>query len=73
MQNSGISEFDDVVFKGEASAYKAKFPISKRYVIFSGAFAESKKGLKSGLYKLSEQEKVKLDEVADTKKKKVIN
>ena len=32
---------------------------SKRYIIPSGAFAESKKGRKSGLYKMSEQERVK--------------
>lgn len=59
MQNSGYHEFDDIVFKGSASEYKSKVPASKRYIITSGAFAESKKGLKSGLYKMSEQEKVK--------------
>lgn len=59
MQDSGFHEFDDIVFKGEASAYKAKFTASKRYIVPSGAFAESKKGLKSGLYKMSEQEKAK--------------
>ncbi len=59
MQKSGVADFDDVVFDGSAEAYKSKFPASKRYLIPSGAFAESKKGKKSGLYKMSEQEKVK--------------
>ncbi len=59
MQKTGITEFDNVVFRGSASEYKSKYPASQRYIIPSGAFAESKKGRKSGLYKMSEQEKVK--------------
>ena len=70
MQDSGYHEFDDIVFKGDASTYKAKFPASKRYIIPSGAFAESKKGLKSGLYKMSEQEKVKPNASKTEKNKK---
>ena len=59
MQKSGITEFDDIVFRGSASEYKAKYPEAQRYIIPSGAFAESKKGRKSGLYKMSEQEKIR--------------
>ena len=59
MQKSGITEFDDIVFRGSASEYKSKVPVSQRYIIPSGAFAESKKGRKSGLYKMSEQEKTR--------------
>lgn len=59
MQATGVKEFDDTVFFGSANEYKAKIPESKRYVITSGAFAESKKGAKSGLYKMSEQEKTR--------------
>lgn len=70
MQDSGFHEFDDVVFRGNASEYKVKIPVSKRYIIPSGAFAENKKGLKSGLYKMSEQEKVKSDDRKSVKKKK---
>lgn len=59
MQNSGIHEFDDMVFRGSAAEYKSKFSETTRYIITSGAFAESKKGAKSGLYKMSEQEKIR--------------
>ncbi len=59
MQKSGITEFDDIVFRGSASEYKSKYPASQRYIVPSGAFAESKKGKKSGLYKMSEQEKIR--------------
>ena len=59
MVKAGITEFDDVIFKGSASEYKKKFSANKRYIITSGAFAESKKGAKSGLYKMSEQQKSK--------------
>lgn len=64
MQRSGIHTYDDVVFASEdlknanATAYLSKYPHEKRYIIPSGAFAESKKGKKSGLYKMSEQQKV---------------
>ena len=61
MEKSGVTEYNDdkVVFFGSAGKYKSEVPVSKRYIITSGAFAESKKGAKSGLYKMSEQEKVK--------------
>ena len=59
MVEAGITEFDDVVFKRSASEYKATVKEEYRYIITSGAFAESKKGAKSGLYKMSEQEKIK--------------
>ena len=59
MVKAGITEFNDVIFNGSASEYKRKFPVNKRYIVTSGAFAESKKGAKSGLYKMSEQEKSK--------------
>lgn len=64
MQRSGIHTYDEVVFASEdlknanATAYLSKYPHEKRYIIPSGAFAESKKGKKSGLYKMSEQQKV---------------
>lgn len=64
MQKAGIHDYDDTVFSSEdlknanAQAYLSKYPKEKRYIITSGAFAESKKGKKSGLYKMSEQQKV---------------
>lgn len=67
MQRSGISEYNDVVFKSEdlknanAQTYLTTYPPEKRYIIPSGAFAESKKGKKSGLYKMSEQQKAYTD------------
>lgn len=67
MQRSGIHDYDEVVYKSEdlknanAKAYLAKYNRGERYIIPSGAFAESKKGMKSGLYKMSEQQKVTLD------------
>ncbi len=67
MQRSGVQDYDDVVFKSEdlknanAQAYLDKYPREKRYIIPSGAFAESKKGKKSGLYKMSEQQKAYTD------------
>ena len=67
MQKSGINEFDDIIFKGNASEYLSKIPASQRYIVPSGAFAESKKGRKSGLYKMSEQEKVRKN--SNSKKK----
>lgn len=70
MRESGIHEFDDIVFRGTADEYKSKFPISERYIIPSGAFAESKKGLKSGLRKMSEQEKIKPNDKKEIQKKK---
>lgn len=59
MQNCGIHEFDNVIFNRSASEYKENFKESERYIITSGAFAESKKGRKSGLFKMSEQEKIR--------------
>ena len=70
MQNSGIHEYDDLVFKGSASEFVDKIPASKRYIIPSGAFAESKKGMKSGLYRMSEQEKVNSKKAKKTSKQK---
>lgn len=67
MQRSGIRDYDEVVYKSEdlknanAKAYLDKYDRGERYIIPSGAFAESKKGMKSGLYKMSEQQKVTLD------------
>ena len=67
MQKSGMHEYDDVVFGSDnilhakPQAYLSKYPRSERYIIPSGAFAESKKGKKSGLYKMSEQQKVTID------------
>ncbi len=64
MQRSGVHDYDEVVFNSndlknaKAQEYLAKYPHEKRYIIPSGAFAESKKGKKSGLYKMSEQQKV---------------
>src|SRR5574344_1696201 len=63
-QKSGNHDYDDVVFASEdlknanAQDFLQKFPPEQRYIIPSGAFAESKKGKKSGLYKMSEQQKV---------------
>lgn len=70
MQTTGVKEFDNVVFFGSVNEYKAKYPETKRYIITSGAFAESKNGAKSGLYKMSEQEKIKS---AKNKKGKELN
>lgn len=67
LQRNGIHDYDDIVYKSEdlkhanAKAYLDKYPRGERYIIPSGAFAESKKGMKSGLYKMSEQQKVMLD------------
>lgn len=67
MQRNGIHDYDEVVYKSEdlknanAKAYLDKYGRGERYIIPSGAFAESKKGMKSGLYKMSEQQKVTLD------------
>lgn len=67
MQKSGIRDYDDVVFSSDdlknanAQSYLDKYPREKRYIIPSGAFAESKKGKKSGLYKMSEQQKVSVN------------
>ena len=58
MKKAGVTEYDDVVFSRGASEYKATYSESERYIIVSGAFAESKKGRKSGLFKMSEQEKI---------------
>lgn len=68
MRAAGFKNFDDVIFFGSANEYKAKVPESQRYIITSGAFAESKKGAKSGLYKMSEQEKMR-----QTKNKKEVS
>lgn len=75
MQRSGLHDYDDVVFKSddlkhaEASSFLSQYPRNKRYIIPSGAFAESKKGMKSGLYKMSEQQKVSLDKNGKVKSK----
>ena len=69
MQNCGIHEFDDIVFNGSASEYKSKYAEAQRYIITSGAFAESKKGRKSGLYKMSEQEKIRKSKNSKNKDK----
>lgn len=67
MQKSGVRIYDDVVFGSDdilhanAQTYLSKYGRSERYIIPSGAFAESKKGKKSGLYKMSEQQKVSVD------------
>ncbi len=67
MRSSGIRDYDDVVFKSEdlksanAISYLDTYPKEKRYIVPSGAFAESKKGKKSGLYKMSEQQKVSIN------------
>lgn len=64
MRRSGLHDYDDVVFgsdnilKANARAYLSQCGKGQRYIIPSGAFAESQKGKKSGLYKMSEQQKV---------------
>lgn len=67
LQRSGIHTYDDVVYSSgdlknaNAKAFLSKYAPAQRYIIPSGAFAESKKGKKSGLYKMSEQQKVSTD------------
>lgn len=75
MQRSGVKDYDSVVFKSEdlkyatAKSYLSSCPREKRYIIPSGAFAESKKGKKSGLYKMSEQQKAYTDSKGKVKGK----
>lgn len=75
LQKTGFHKYDDVVYGSEdllhsyASLYLQKYPPHERYIIPSGAFAESAKGHKSGLYKMSMQQKVTKSEKGKVKGK----
>lgn len=56
LRKTGVKDYDDVVFVGNAEAYMKKVSESERYIIPSGAFAEAKDGKLSGLYKMSLQD-----------------